>query len=260
MKEEAKDTTGEEKPDVDKANQEAIDDALGVDKENEEKEKKEEEMKKEEENKDKDKNKKDLDEDELKKFNKQLGGKVYTSEKEYDEAVDEMQKRNQGMATTLGDAGIDPKTLKKKEEEKKEEEEKSELTKKQYDETDYYRHEAIKIQKQVPELKDDTVKEMMKTIVKTPEGKINGEPSYALSGARALSALGKKVPDKLLAMIKIEKGEDPDENIIPANVTKKVMRSGGTGGNVMPEQETYKSQEELDSISDFGNDVALKRI
>jgi len=201
--------------------------------------------------------------DTSKPFNKKIGSKEYTSEEEYDAAVNEMNTRNSNMAANLGKHGIDPKTGEKKEvndddkKDDKDDDKKKETEKADTPEESYYKIEAVRFSKKFPD--SNGYKDEMRVFIKNGRANINGEPSYAVAYAKALRADGKPIPDNIIRIIAMEKGEDVDSN--SKSYSKKVIRSGGGSGNQAPsDQDTYQSQEQLDDVSDFGNRSALGKI
>lgn len=258
------DNSTDDKSDVEETkNHDALDDVLNDSADDKDKDKDKDGA----DNDDKNKNKKDDgadDKDADKPFNKKIGTQEFKSEEAYDEAIASMQSRNQSMAEHLGKHGIDPKTGEKKEvndeddkdenkeDDKKPDEKKDEDT----EEKQYYRFKGMEFQKEFPDSKNYT--EEMQVLLK--RGKVNlgdnNEPSFALAYAKSLRADGKDIPDKIMRIIQIQKGENPDDESRSAQ--KKIMRSGagGDSGNTSG-QDTFQSKEELDEASDFANKVAL---
>jgi hypothetical protein len=181
-----------------------------------------------------------------------LGTQTFKTFEEFNDAVQDMHGRNAKMASKIGELGYDPKTLtpkQKKEVEKAIEKEEKAEVKKEFDESDYYKFKAFDFQKSFPESKE--YKEEISILVKKENCKVNGEPSYALAFARALLANGENIPPKLASLIRAERGGTSEEGKKEfVKTQKKIMSSGGTSSG-MVDQQSYQSQEEIDSIGDF---------
>lgn len=203
-------------------------------------------------------NKKEENKKEEGEFNKKLGNQTFTSEKEYDEAVQKMHGRNAQFAGKLTELGYDPKTLTKKQqkeiidaEEKKDK--KGEPARKSFDKKDYNDFKAMDFQENFPEsLAHKTV---ISELVKNDNCQINGKPSYAVAYARVLKGNGQEIPARLRNAILSERGISTQEaeKKSPNTTIKKIYQSGQKPvGSV---QETYKNKEELESVSDFANSL-----
>lgn len=182
-----------------------------------------------------------------------LGTQVFATFEEFNTAVQDMHSRNSKMASKIGELGYDPKTLtprQKKEVEKavEKEEEKKVESEKEFGEKDFYKFEAIRFQKSFPDSREYS--EEISVLVKKDNCKINGEPSYALAFARALVANGQQIPDRLANVVRSERGDSSESSKESVKNQKKIMKSGGTS-SVDTGQDTFKSEEDLASVSDF---------
>ena len=246
------DNTGNE-PENNDANYDELDDILNDDKENivDDKDKKDDSEKDDEKS---DKNK-DKDEEESNKFFKKIGTHEFSNEKDFDEFVSKTYHTNSQLAGEVKKLGGNPKKPSGEEqkiENKKKDEQ--EVKKEKTPEESYYEIENIRFMKRFPDAKE--YRDEMTASIKNGRASINEEPSYALAFAKALRGDGKSIPDNLLKIIKMEKGEDINNE--SQSVTKKIMRSGGQRTNIVnePEQESY-SKDDLEEVSDFGDKVAL---
>ncbi|MFA5151864.1 MAG: hypothetical protein WC554_04805 [Clostridia bacterium] len=243
----------------DTENYDDLDAVLNDDKDGEEEdEEKNKDNKKEEDDsseKNKDKNKKDEENDN--KFFKKVGNREFTSEEEYDRFVLNTYNTNSQFAGEIKKLGGDPRKLSKEQikdnndDNKNDKEEKKVLS----DEENYYRIESIRFTKQFPIAKE--YKEEMQILIRKGRANIGDEPSFALALAKSLRADGKPIPSKLISKIRSEKGTDEEESN-SRTASKKVMKSGGSNSNSHG-QESY-SQEEKDSLSEFGDKIATGSI
>lgn len=220
-------------------------------------EKEEEKNEDDEEESEEEKNKNKEEKNEVNKFFKKVGNREFTSEKDYDKFVQDTYNTNSRFAGEIKKLGGNPKQLskaldnaeKKTEVDNKAEDKKEDLS----DEERYYRIEAVRFNKQFSEAKE--YKDEMQVFIRKGRANINGEPSYALALAKALRADGKQIPQRLITRIKAERGDD-DDSKDNRTISKKVMKSGGSNSNSgAAGQETY-TDDDVESLSDFGNKIA----
>lgn len=195
-------------------------------------------------------NKKEAPKEGEQKQTYKLGTKEYSTFEEFNNAVQEMQVRNGKLASKLGELGYDPKTMTPKQKKEAEEAIKNDDKKeKEFGLSDYHKFKAIDFQATFPE--SVNYAEEISILVKKENCQVNGKPSYAMAYARALVANSQAVPERLANLIRTERGESLEGgNKSSINSQKKIMKSGGTSGEIV-EQLSYKSQDDIDSISDF---------
>ncbi len=246
----------------DDTNKDELDGVLGDDKKDEKDNKKDDPSDKKVEGDDKEK---------PDNFLKKVGTREFTSEEDYDKFVADQYQSNSRMAGEIKKLGGDPKEKSEPKEEDDTGDDKDNPKDKKLSDADkakleenesqrsYYRHEGIKFSKEFPIAKD--YKEEMNLAIKKNKanvgGKSDGEPSFAVALYKSLKADGKEIPEKLTSRIKSEMGKYGDVES-SRSAQKKVMRSGGRGGNTEPEQSDspYQSQEEFDDFKDFTNKLA----
>ena len=199
------------------------------------------------------------------KFIKKVGNREFASEEDYDKFVLTINGINSNLSGEVKRLGGDPTKIVKgaaaKDVDKKEDKEKPDKKdsvdgkekKPLTDEQQYYRVEKVRFMKAFPEAKEYA--DEMALSLSSGKANINDEPSFAVALARSLRADNKPIPEKLMQIIKSEKGEDPAK---PA--AKRVMRSGGSNSAAAQSgQETY-NEEDKEDLSDFADNVALGNI
>lgn len=263
-----KDNTSENEEVDNTENYNELDKVLNDDEDGKKEEKEEKESSEENKDKDKDKEKegeKEKEGDEPDKFIKKVGNREFTSEEDYDKFVLKINGINSNLSGEVKRLGGDPTKIVKGEAagdvDKKEDKEKTDKKdsaddkkeKPLTDEQQYYRVEKVRFMKVFPKAKE-YAKEMALSL-SSGKANINDEPSFALALARSLRADNEPIPEKLMRIIKTEKGEDPAK---PA--AKKVMRSGGSNSaSAQSGQETY-NEEDKEDLSNFADDVALGNV